>query len=171
MLESRDTIGSMKETLMPLYVFIHHLDDPFVFIFIVLVTTLGIGYVRREYALGLFLSVAVTFCFTSIMKQLFAIQRPETMLIVTDGYRFPSLHAAITGAIMMSLALALVRIATIRWVRTALILTSIGIVILVDASRVVLNVHKPIDVVVGSVIGIGISFAIHQYLQKHSTHI
>lgn len=157
---------------MPIFGFIHHLDDPFVFIFIVLVSALMVGLVKREYSLGLFIATALTFIVTYILKNIFKIPRPAEMVLVADGYRFPSLHAALTAAIVASLLLYAWRwFGTkpfTRTARTVLCAGAGGAIATVNISRVALNVHQPIDVFVGSVIGVGIAWGVHALLMRYS---
>jgi membrane-associated phospholipid phosphatase len=159
---------------MPLFGFIHHLDDPFVFIFIVLVAALVVGLIKREYSLGLFIATALTFVVTYILKNIFKIPRPDGMVLMADGYRFPSLHAALTAAIVASLLLY-----AWRWcgtkpftktARAALATGAFGTIAVVNISRVALNVHQPIDVFAGSVIGITIAWSIHIFLLRNGAH-
>ena len=155
-----------------LFSFIHHLDDPFFFILVVLLAALAVGLMRREYSLGLFIAVALSFCVTHLLKNFFAVPRPTDMTLVADGYRFPSLHAAITGAIAMSLVLY-----GWRWLegkpyatggRIALSSGAFGAIATVNISRIALNVHEPVDVFVGAVIGVTIAYVVHVFILKLS---
>jgi membrane-associated phospholipid phosphatase len=166
------TIEAMRELLMPLFGFIHGLDQPFFFILVVLLAALVVGLMRREYSLGLFIAVALTFIATHFLKNLFAVPRPDGMMMEADGYRFPSAHASITAAIAMSLALY-----GWRWLHekpyqtSGRILMSAGaggVIAMVNVSRITLNVHEPIDVFVGSLLGIVIAYAVHVFIVRLS---
>ncbi|MFM2374802.1 MAG: hypothetical protein RLZZ234_797 [Candidatus Parcubacteria bacterium] len=161
----------MQDSLMPIFGFIHHLDDPFVFIFIVLVAALLVGLVKREYSLGLFIATALTFVVTYLLKNIFKVPRPAEMVMVADGYRFPSLHAALTAAIVASLLLYAWRWFETKpfpaFARTVLATGAFGAIATVNISRVALNVHQPIDVFVGSIIGISIAVIVHKFLLRY----
>ncbi len=162
----------MEQSLMPLFGFIHHLDQPFFFILVVLIAALAVGFMRREYSLGLFIAVALTFISTHLLKHLFAVPRPDDMVLAADGYRFPSAHASVTAAIMISFALY-----GWRWLddkrymnvgRAALSAGAFGAIATVNVSRVALNVHQPIDVFVGALIGAVIAYLVHLFILKLS---
>jgi membrane-associated phospholipid phosphatase len=155
-----------------IFSFIHHLDDPFFFILVVLLAALAVGLMRREYSLGLFIAVALTFCITYLLKNFFAVPRPENMTLVADGYRFPSLHAAITAAIAMSLTLY-----GWRWLegrsyasiaRFLLCVGAFCAIAIVNISRIALNVHEPIDVFIGALIGVTTAYVVHVFILKLS---
>ncbi len=162
----------IQHTMDAIFAFIHNLDDPFFFILVVLLAALAVGLMRREYSLGLFIAVALSFCATHLLKNFFAVPRPEHMTLVADGYRFPSLHASITAAIAMSLVLY-----GWRWLhgkrhassaRFLLCISAFGAIAIVNISRIALNVHEPIDVFVGALIGVTIAYVVHVFILKLS---
>lgn len=158
----------MRDSLFPLFSFIHNIDSAFAVVFIVLMCVLVIGYYEKRQALGLFSSVALTFGTTHILKNLFAIPRPDAMTLVADGYRFPSFHASITAAIVTSLwwyAMSTSQSKTKKVIATALAILVISVV---SISRVVLNVHEPIDVIVGTALGISIALLVQWLLLKYN---
>lgn len=158
--------------MYPIFSFIHHLDQPFFFILVVLLAALAVGLMRREYSLGLFIAVALTFCTTYLLKNLFAVPRPANMTLVADGYRFPSLHASITAAIAMSLTLYGWRwLEGKRYASAARFFLCAGAfcaIAIVNISRIALNVHEPIDVFVGALIGVAIAYVVHVFILKLS---
>jgi len=161
----------MSETLLPLFGFIHDLDEPFVFIFLIGTITLVLGVYRRSHALGFFATIALTFIITNVAKHLFAIPRPEYMILIADGYRFPSMHAAITGAIVGSLwYFAMMRFER-KFARAFTSLILLSILLIVAISRVSLNVHEPIDVIIGSAIGITLAFTINRFVDRRTNGI
>jgi membrane-associated phospholipid phosphatase len=164
---------AMYNSFFPLLSFIHDLDNAYAIIGIVFVATLAVAQVRREYGLGLFLSVALTFVVTNTLKNIFAIPRPEDMVLDATGYRFPSLHAAIGTAILLSLALYGARYVRTTsfpdWLAWAIWCGAFLGIVLIDISRVALNVHKPIDVVVGSLIGGGIAYAMYHFIVQKAS--
>lgn len=162
-------IYTMSVSFMSVYVFIHHLDTPFIFAPVLLGALLCIKFFERRYALGLFISSVATIITTDVLKRIFAIPRPIDMLLPTSGYSFPSFHASITAAVVTSLVLYAFHHVKHRILLAIILASGMLLIILVDVSRVALQVHRPIDVIVGSAIGIGISLLVHQYLKKSSS--
>lgn len=160
----------MSENLLPLFWFIHDLDEPFVFIFLIAFLSLFLGLYRRSHALGFFVSVALTFITINVLKHLFAIPRPEFMVLATDGYRFPSMHAAITGAITGSLWFFALQYFKNPYMRALATLILASILAVVCISRVALNVHEPIDVIVGGAIGVGFAYFVNRFVDSQTTH-
>jgi membrane-associated phospholipid phosphatase len=152
-----------------LYNLIHYLDDPFAFLCIVLIFGLSLAVLNKSYTLSLVLSLGNTALVTFVLKHLFQVPRPDDMILFADGYRFPSMHASVTSAIVgagvCSLNHALITSRTLKrypsWIRLSLRFAQFicgSIVIgIVCISRVKLQVHEPIDVIVGAVIGVSIA--------------
>lgn len=92
---------------------------------------------------------------TSAVKELLARPRP-TLLNPVDhagGYSFPSGHAAGSAAVYGALVvLVLPRVA--RWARAMLLAAGALLIGAVAASRVLLGVHYPSDVVAGAALGL-----------------
>ena len=149
---------------MPLFLFIHSLNNPFALAFIIGSVALALFYIKQAYAVLFFVSVASTVVVTYLFKITFAIPRPATALIAADGYRFPSMHASITAAICVSFIYATFQSTENNLLRFGVLLVGAIVMILVDYSRVALDVHLPIDVIVGSLLGIGITIALWHFL-------
>jgi len=79
------------------------------------------------------------------------------------GYSFPSGHTQGTASTFGALAIWMKK----RWIT----ITSIVIIILVAISRMYLGVHYLSDVLVGGLLGIGISWVGHKYFSKHAPSV
>jgi membrane-associated phospholipid phosphatase len=152
-------VRSMHGTivLMPVFLFIHSLDNPYALAFIIGSVALALFYIKQAYAVLFFISVAGTVVSTYLLKVSFAIPRPTTALITTEGYRFPSMHAAITAAVCASFIYATFHSTESNLLRTGVLIAGALVMMLVDYSRVALGVHLPVDVVVGTLLGIAIT--------------
>ncbi len=119
-------------------------------------------------------STMISVVLVQILKHIFAIPRPEFMLVAETGYRFPSGHATVSTALLVA---GIVCIFTIyktwfAWLRYAVATGAILLLAGVCLSRLVLRVHKPVDIFVGIVIGllsVGIMFYIYKRLSHDST--
>lgn len=110
------------------------------------------GYKKEFYET--FFSSATAMCITFSLKYILKIPRPEHMLIVEDGYRFPSGHATMAGVVS-----ALVIYFTYKKVKNKLLKYSLYLfatlwLVLVSYSRLYLQVHYLVDVVTGGFIGL-----------------
>jgi undecaprenyl-diphosphatase len=102
------------------------------------------------------ISVFIATVLSQLIKFIFKIPRPANMLIPENGYTFPSGHATLAFAVSSICIFLMFKyfknykkyinyLYTIIFILTAL---------LIATSRVVLHVHRPIDVIVGALVGI-----------------
>lgn len=106
-------------------------------------------------SLFLFGSVFIAVVFTQILKRLIQSPRPEGMLIAETGFSFPSGHATVASAFFVAVIFC-VYVFYQNWpkvLKRLIAIVSVLLIVLVSASRLVLNVHRPIDVVCGIVLG------------------
>lgn len=103
----------------------------------------------------LVMSVVIT-----LIKNHFAIPRPEAALILANGYAFPSAHTA--GAVFFSTTLFFIAQQVLKsdslpiWFISLTVLT-----LLIGYSRIYFGVHTPIQVLAGA--GIGLLFSVMFY--------
>ncbi len=111
----------------------------------------------KRHAAILFATIASGWMIGALLKQSFARPRPDTVphLMTVDGYSFPSGHSFNAAVIYISLGIVLGSISPRQKVRGALLVTGLLISILVSASRVMLGVHYPSDVIAGWMAGVG----------------
>ena len=116
------------------------------------------GRTRKEQALHSFLAASAAWVITQIIKDLFPTLRPYQLdgtqpltltLLHSDG-AFPSSHSAVAFALAITVWLHSKRLG---WV---FILMALG----VAGGRVLANVHYVTDVLVGSIIGVFVAFAV-----------
>lgn len=141
-------------------------DNSFAFIALLFAVALGLFCIRKSYGLSFFLSIAGTFGATHIIKSITKVPRPDDALIEGLGYRFPSMHAAIAGAVIASLAWHMATRANSNALKIAIALCGALIVAFVSLTRVYLGVHEMVDVIVGALLGAGIGMLVHA-LMRH----
>lgn len=116
------------------------------------------GPIKKEQALLAFISSLVVWVITEMIKSFFPIPRPfqaqqevyYTITTIKSLGSFPSTHAAVAFAL-----------ATAVWLKDKYIgfYFMIG-AILVALGRVLSNVHYPLDVIVGGILGVGTAYGL-----------
>ncbi|WNR43105.1 phosphatase PAP2 family protein [Paenibacillus roseipurpureus] len=106
-------------------------------------------YLHHRLELVLFAAlVAGTAILNQLLKISFHRDRPSLhRLIQETGYSFPSGHSMEAFALYAALAFLLWRHVPTRSGRTAVILTSISMILMIGISRIYLGVHYPSDIV------------------------
>jgi undecaprenyl-diphosphatase len=141
--------------MLQFQIFITNIAGPeIMFILLVLFSIfLYIKNYKKDFYKILFTSTTAMFG-TLILKTLLKIPRPEHMLITETGYGFPSGHATMAGVIMsLGIYYSNTHIKN-RYARYFLYIISICWYLIVSYSRLYLQVHHPIDVIAGGIIGI-----------------
>lgn len=108
---------------------------------------------RFRWAFFFLISLVCTMLSVYFLKNIFAVARPTTELIVQSGYSFPSGHAAVASAFFFALLYAAEKTIHDTAVLVLWFLASIGFVIAVSISRTYLEVHVMSDVVAGVALG------------------
>ncbi|EDO1166524.1 phosphatase PAP2 family protein [Listeria innocua] len=89
----------------------------------------------------------------SIIKNIVQRPRPTYKLIEQGGFSFPSGHATGSTVFYGMLAFFLILYVSHKWLRFAISILALGLVLFIMYSRVYLGVHFPSDVVAGFLIG------------------
>ena len=102
-------------------------------------------------------SVFVALILSTALKFIFKIERPADMLVIEYGYGFPSGHTALIFAFCFSTLFILFKYfknhnqTYMNYLHAALF---ISVALLVASTRIILQVHVPIDIVGGSLVGL-----------------
>lgn len=112
-------------------------------------------------------STGIATVLSQVIKHIYKIPRPVDMLVIETGYRFPSGHATVSTAFFTALIVSVYFFYSASVLPVKRFVTSLSILLIigVSCSRLVLRVHKPIDVVCGVVLGL-ISVLIMVYIYK-----
>ncbi len=119
-------------------------------------------YKKRDAAI-VFFSVSVATAITYSLKHIFTVPRPVHMLVLEDGYRFPSGHAtmaSVLASLTVYFSYTYIHNSFTRYVLCAL---AILWYMLISYARLYLGVHYVVDVVCGGIVGV-ISFLSTAYI-------
>lgn len=142
----------------------HAAENPYVFGALVIGLTLLIFRRKKDAAVLFFFSVGGALLANYSLKLLFALPRPEDMLVVTaTPFGFPSSHAAVAAAAALSLWWHFGRTAKSSLVSVGTAFAAGGAVFAVAASRLSLQVHILPDVIAGVAVGFGVALAINYF--------
>lgn len=123
-----------------------------------------LSLIERKYALAIIYSSVLAWTASGLLKLLFAIPRPDSALIEVAGYRFPSWHALFAAAFFGSLCFSVFSVTRSVFLRTITAAACTAAVVVVGWSRVFLGVHVPLDVIVGSLLGIIVALPVHFFV-------
>ncbi len=102
----------------------------------------------------LLLSIIIAVSLTLLFKFIFKIPRPINMLIDEIGYSFPSGHTATAFSVYFSSIYLLYKYMNNKnYIYSTLFLLIIP-VLSVSYSRIILQVHRPIDIYIGVLVGL-----------------
>ncbi len=109
----------------------------------------------------LFISTSLATILTVVLKSLFGVLRPESKFIQEVGYSFPSGHTSAAFAFISAVIFILFKYyknhnrVYINYLHISLFVST---ALLVGLSRLILEVHRPIDIVGGIVVGLFSTF-------------
>jgi undecaprenyl-diphosphatase len=129
-------------------------DTKIMVILVLLVSGVLYFYKQKKAGLTVFLSSSIAIFITYALKHIFKIPRPENMLVLEDGYRFPSGHATMSAVIMSLVIFFSVKCIKNNFLKYTICFSGILWWLLVSNSRLYLGVHIPLDIIFGSIIGI-----------------
>lgn len=101
----------------------------------------------------------LTALFTFLAKEIIALPRPIEQLRIVSGSRFPSGHAAAAMAMTLSLIYVIYEYTRSLWLRIPVVLIALSFAGMIGATRVFMNVHRPLDIIAGFAIAL-FSFSI-----------
>ena len=154
--------------LLSISYFLNALENPFAFGALIALCALLLSLLRRNYGLSFFITIGITFALTHIIKSIYKVARPEDALALANGYRFPSMHAAIAAALLTSLAWHLYASTTSRLIKTCIVGSASMLILFVGWTRIILKVHETIDVVAGIALGTAISLLLHYLMRRYN---
>lgn len=125
---------------------------------------------KRKESLIVISAFSLSTSITYVLKHLLKIPRPENMLVLEEGYRFPSGHATVAG-VVFALAIYFANKywpqkhnKAKRWLVYTLATAWLAISMY---ARLYLQVHLPIDVICGAIAGVLSTILMIHIFNKH----
>jgi membrane-associated phospholipid phosphatase len=143
-----------SEALLTIMGAISTVFDPFVLLALtVLLFIVLLFYHKKRYAVLLLSSMSLALFLSTILKIVFAIDRPESGIEVM-GNSFPSAHATGATVFFLTILFLLDKKIKDRTLHFLVTFVAVGIVVMTGASRLYLGVHWASDVVAGFALGV-----------------
>lgn len=139
----------------------------------VLVSATLIYFKKQKDAMIVLGSFGISTAATYVLKHIFKIPRPEHMLVAETGYRFPSGHATAAGVVAVLaiyFAHKYLKHSSQKLYKYLVCMFAVVWLAVSMWARLRLQVHVPIDVVCGAIVGICTTiFTIHIFT-KHLSY-
>lgn len=161
-----EAVKYMSDSLTPILIIITNLGGP-IGISLVCALIFIIPKLRNKVGIPVSLAVITSFTLNTILKLIFARQRPDILRLVSETtYSFPSGHAMVNMslyAILSIYAYKLIKDNKIKW--SSIISMSILIAI-IGFTRIYLGVHYAGDILGGWLLGFAVSIVIYAITKK-----
>lgn len=148
--------SGVPDSLDPIFVAITHLGDKKGVGITALIMVMWLLFKRRDFfAMGMFaLAVAFGNELNKFLKVLIGRERPSLEhLVHVKSLSFPSGHAMVSSILYIMIAFFLLREYRNPVARRVIVALSAAVVLLIGASRIILNVHYPTDILGGYAFG------------------
>lgn len=117
-------------------------------------------------AVALFLSASGMILATNFLKEALRVARPDGALIEVTGYAFPSGHAA--GSAFLALVVAYLARRFQNPMRYVVLATAVFAALAIGASRIAYQVHTPLQVAAGFVVGAAFAFLFIRFASREN---
>ncbi len=125
---------------------------------------------RIKYGIPVVITVTLSFILNTILKYIFARQRPSVLRLVNEtSYSFPSGHSMINAALYTIIILLLLKNADKKGKRIIASISLAVLFVIIGLSRVYLGVHYFGDVLAGWVLGVLVAFVVYVVIKYLET--
>lgn len=125
---------------------------------------------RMKYGIPVFITVVISFILNTILKYIFARQRPSVLRLINEtSYSFPSGHSMINAALYTIIILLLLKNADKKGKRIIVSISLVILFVIIGLSRVYLGVHYFGDVLAGWILGVFVAFIVYLVIKYFET--
>lgn len=139
----------------------------------VLVSASLIYFKKQKDAMIVLGSFGISTAATYVLKHIFKVPRPEHMLVTETGYRFPSGHATAAGVVAILaiyFANKYLKHSSQKLYKYLVYMFAVVWLVVSVWARLYLQVHLPIDVVCGAIVGIFTTILTIHIFTKHLSY-
>lgn len=123
-----------------------------------------------KYGIPVFITVVISFVLNTILKYIFARQRPSVLRLINEtSYSFPSGHSMINAALYTIIILLLLKNADKKGKRIIVSISLVILFVIIGLSRVYLGVHYFGDVLAGWILGVFVAFIVYLVIKYFET--
>ncbi len=158
----------METSLYFVALLLNRFENPWLMVVLIAVGSVVLSLLKKQYGIIFLMVMGMTAGITQIIKSLTHIARPQDALVAISGYRFPSMHASLVAAAATTIVWYVWTHYASKKIRVLSLLLALCVVAGVSYTRLMLQVHEPIDVIAGSTLGIAISLAFHLVMRRYT---
>jgi membrane-associated phospholipid phosphatase len=154
--QAANLFSHVPESVIPFFIVITEMGDKIGIGIVALLMLVWLLLIKRNYvgSAALALSIALGNEVSKLLKGMFERPRPDLEhLVVVKSYSFPSGHAMVGMIVYFMIAYFLIEEAKSKAGKITIAVITAILLLLIGASRVILHVHYPSDVLGGYALG------------------
>lgn len=156
----------MSEFLTAILVFITNIGGP-IGIMCVCTIIYIIPKLRNRVAIPVSIAVVSSLVLNTILKSIFARERPNILRLVSENYySFPSGHAMVNMALYSILIIYAYKLVKNKKIRYTIYTVLTALILVIGFTRIYLGVHYAGDIIGGWLMGFAVSLIVYMIMKK-----
>ena len=156
----------MSDFLTAILVFITNIGGP-IGIMCVCAVIYAIPKLRNRVAIPVSIAVVSSLVLNTILKGIFARERPNILRLVSENYySFPSGHAMVNMALYSILIIYAYKLIKNKKIRYTIYTVLTGLILVIGFTRIYLGVHYAGDIIGGWLMGFAVSLIVYMIMKK-----
>ena len=156
----------MSDFLTAILVFITNIGGP-IGIMCVCAVIYAIPKLRNRVAIPVSIAVVSSLVLNTILKGIFARERPNILRLVSENYySFPSGHAMVNMALYSILIIYAYKLIKNKKIRYTIYTVLTALILVIGFTRIYLGVHYAGDIIGGWLMGFAVSLSVYMIMKK-----
>ena len=156
----------MSDFLTAILVFITNIGGP-IGIMCVCAVIYAIPKLRNRVAIPVSIAVVSSLVLNTILKGIFARERPNILRLVSENYySFPSGHAMVNMALYSILIIYAYKLIKNKKIRYTIYTVLTALILVIGFTRIYLGVHYAGDIIGGWLMGFAVSLIVYMIMKK-----
>ena len=156
----------MSDFLTAILVFITNIGGP-IGIMCVCAVIYAIPKLRNRVAIPVSIAVVSSLVLNTILKGIFARERPNILRLVSENYySFPSGHAMVNMALYSILIIYAYKLIKNKKIRYTIYIVLTALILVIGFTRIYLGVHYAGDIIGGWLMGFAVSLIVYMIMKK-----